>query len=275
MKTTDYLQPTQPRPKQRGDHARLLRLLELIWTKAIFNLRSEVHRNYLSYGWWVLEPLLHMVVYYVVFALLLQRGGENYPVFLLTGLVPWMWFSKTVSGSSSSILGGQNLMLQVGLPSIVFPLVSSLQASLKQIPVFILLFGFVWLQGYSPGAHWLALIPVIIVQALLTIAFACAVAAVIPFVRDLAYLVPTGLTLFMFLSGIFYSYQSISPEWQELFLLNPIAFLLKCYREILIDGVLPELSTLTWWGVGSGAACLLLMLAYKRLRYVYPRIVLV
>ncbi len=264
---------SQNSPKKRGNHGSMRHLLGIIRTKAIFNLRSEVHRNYLSYGWWLLEPILHMAVYYVVFGILLQRGGEDYPVFLLTGLIPWMWFLKAVSASSNSILGGQNLMLQVGLPPIVFPLVSILQSTLKQIPVFVLLFGFVWMQGYSPDIHWWGLIPVIVVQGLLIIAVACAVAALIPFVRDLSYVVPTGLTLLMFLSGIFYSYRSIAAEWQELFLLNPVAFLLKCYREVLIEGVLPELSALAWWGAGSAAACLLLMFVYQSLRYTYPRIV--
>lgn len=266
-------EPQNPAKSHKG-HTSKKRLLELIWTKAIFNLRSEVHRNYLSYGWWVLEPLLHMAVYYIVFGHLLQHGGDDYPVFLLTGLVPWMWFMKAVSSSSGSILGGQELMLQVGLPSIVFPLVSTLQATIKQIPVFVLLLAFVWLLGYTPGIHWWALIPVLFVQALLTIAFACATAAVIPFARDLAYLVPTGLTFVMFLSGIFYDYRSISPQWQEVFLLNPIAFLLKSYREIFLEGMVPDLPVLMWWGLGSGVACLLLLLAYSRLRYIYPRIVL-
>jgi lipopolysaccharide transport system permease protein len=260
--------------KQRSGNTNLGGLLELIWTKAIFNLRSEVHRNYLSYGWWILEPLLHMGVYYLVFGQLLQRGGENYPVFLLTGLIPWMWFMKAVSGSSNSIISGQNLMLQVGLAPVVFPLVSLLQSTIKQIPVFVLLFGFLWLQDINPGMHWWALIPVIAVQALLTIAFASAVAAVIPFVRDLSYLVPTGLIFLMFLSGIFYDYQMISPEWQKLFLLNPIAFLLKCYREIFIDGAAPDMQTLALWGLGSFMACTMLILTYKRLRYIYPRIVM-
>jgi lipopolysaccharide transport system permease protein len=155
---------TQSPIKQGAKKATVGRLVELIWTKAIFNLSSEVNRNYLSYGWWILEPLLHMVVYYVVFGLLLQRAGENYPVFLLTGLIPWMWFMKAVSASSGSILSGQNLILQVGLPSIVFPMVSLLQATLKQLPVFVLLLGFVWVQGHSPGVYWWALIPVIVVQ---------------------------------------------------------------------------------------------------------------
>ncbi|MDQ7075201.1 MAG: ABC transporter permease [Gammaproteobacteria bacterium] len=255
-------------------HTNVGGLIELIWTKAKFNLRSEVHRNYLSYGWWVLEPLMYMIVYYVVFGLLLSRGGQDYPVFLLTGLVPWMWFMKAVSTSSGSILSGQNLMLQVGLPSIVFPLVSILQATIKQLPVFILLLGFVWLQGNSPSIHWWVLIPVVIVQLLLVMVSACVVAAVIPFIRDLSYLVPTGLTFLMFMSGIFYDYRNISEEWQDVFLLNPMAFLLKCYREILMDGISPDLVTLAWWGAGSVTACFMLLLLYQKLRYIFPRVVM-
>ncbi|MCU7813423.1 MAG: phosphate ABC transporter permease [Candidatus Thiodiazotropha sp. (ex Notomyrtea botanica)] len=173
--------PPQSLPSQKNTYTDTINFLELIWTKAAFNLRSEVNRNYLSYGWWVLEPLLHMAVFYVVFGHLMQRGGENFPIFLLTGLIPWMWFMKSVSSSSSSILSGQNLMLQVGLPSSIFPLIGILQASMKQVPIFALLCVFVWSQGYSPGSHWWALIPVIIVQTLLTISFSCTVAAIIPF----------------------------------------------------------------------------------------------
>ncbi len=259
---------------QHRTHSRLIRFLELVWTKALFNLRSEVHRNYLSYAWWLLEPLLHMTVYYVVFGLLLRRGGQNYPVFLLTGLIPWMWFSKAVSSSSGSILRGQQLMIQVGLPALVFPLVSVLQTTLKQLPVFALLFGFLWLQGFSPGYQWWGLLPVVLVHILLMTAVACAVAAVVPFVRDFGYLVPTGLMFLMFCSGVFYDYRIVAQQWQQLFLLNPVAFLLKCYREIFIEDSMPDMQALGWWGLGAAAACAVTALAYQRLRYLYPRIVM-
>ncbi len=261
-------------PRQSNSDTSITKLLDLIWTKAVFNLRSEDHHNYLSYVWWILEPLIHMAIYYLVFGYLLQRGGENYPVFLLTGLIPWMWFMKAVSSSSNSIIAGQHLLLQVDLPSIVFPLVSLIQATLKQIPVFCLLFAFLWLHDITPSASWWALFPVIIVQILLTIAFASMVAAVVPFMRDLTYLVPTGLTLLMFLSGIFYDYRMVPAEWQSAFLLNPIAFLLQCYRDIFIGNSIPDLQTLSWWGIGSAAACIALVFVYKRLRYVYPRVLM-
>jgi len=255
------------------NESRLKHFFELIWVKATFSLRSEVKRNYLSYSWWIFEPILHMLVYYIVFGLLMARGDENFLAFLLSGLIPWMWFSKVISGSSGSILAGQNLMLQVGMPSLFFPLVTLLKASLQQLPVYLLLLVFVWIQGFPPDLLWLALIPVILVQFVLTAAIACTVAAIIPFMRDLNYLVNTGLMFVMFVSGIFYDYRTLTAEWQSLFLLNPVAFLLKSYREILIDGVTPDFITLTWWGTGSTLVCLLLIWIYSKLRYIYPRIV--
>ncbi len=248
-------------------------LLGLVWVKAVMGLRSEVRRNYLSFGWWVLEPMMYMAVYQVVFDVLLDRGGEGYAMLLITGLVPWMWTMKAVSASSSSITGGQNLMLQVGVHPIVFPLERILQATLKQIPVFVLLIGFVWFNGSEPGMHWLAVLPIIVVHALLNAAASLAIAAAIPFLRDLTNLVPTGLTLLMFLSGIFYDYQSIGERWHGLFLSNPFAYLIKCYREVFIDQSVPDLVGLGWRGGVCLLCCGLLVVMYHKLRYVYPRVV--
>jgi len=256
---------------RRQPQSPLARLLGLVWTKAVFNLRSEVRRNYLSFGWWILEPLMYMVVYMVVFDVLLNRGGENYSMLLMTGLIPWMWTMKAISTSSVSILGGQNLMLQTGVHPIFFPLVMLLQATIKQIPVFILLVGFVWFNGSTPGLHWLAVIPIFIVQALFTAGFSLAVAAVIPFLRDLTNLVPTGLTLLMFLSGIFYDYKFIDEKWHDLFLMNPVAYLLTCYRDVFLDHTTPDFYSLAWRGIVFAAVCGLMVMCYHKLRYVYPR----
>ena len=88
-------------------------LIDLIWTKSLLNLKSEASRNVLSYVWWILEPFLYMLVFYVVFEMLLNRGGENYTTFLITGLIPWMWFMKSVSGSSGSIINSHALITQL------------------------------------------------------------------------------------------------------------------------------------------------------------------
>lgn len=265
---------THEAKKKTKKHDPLSGLAELVWTKAIFNLRSETQRNYLSYLWWILEPLLHMTVYFLVFGLLLQRGGEGFTTFLLTGLIPYMWFSKSISSSSNSIIAGQGLLLQVGIPSIMFPLVSLLQASLKQIPVYAVLLAFVYSQGHAPDIYWWALIPIIFVQLLLTVTLGIILAALIPFIRDISYLVPTSLTFLMFLSGVFYSYESIPLAWQDAFLMNPMAFLLKCYREVLVSNIWPDFDTLGLWALIACTGLVLSLLAYKKLRYIFPRVII-
>jgi lipopolysaccharide transport system permease protein len=193
---------------------------------------------------------------------------------LMTGLIPWMWTMKAISTSSVSILNGQSLMLQTGVQPIFFPLVMLLQSTIKQIPVFALLIGFVWLKGSPPGMHWFAILPIFVVQALFTLSASLAIAAIIPFIRDLTNLVPTGLTLLMFLSGIFYDYSTINERWHGLFLLNPVAFLIKSYRDVFLDQTSPDMTALAWRGILCGVACVALFGIYRRLRYVYPRVVM-
>lgn len=220
---------------------------EIIWGKAIFGLKSEVRNSYLNYLWWLIEPVLYLLVYYLVFEVMLLRGGENYFIFLLSGLIPWMWFMKSVSASSNSIIHAKNLILHIRVNPVLFPIISALQVTIKQIPIFVLLLIATLLYGNSYNNHWLMLFPVIFLQVIIVFSISCLVASIVPFLRDLSYIIPSGLTFLMFLSGIFYSYKSISIEWQAYFLMNPIAYLLKCYREIFIDGISPDLSLLGFW----------------------------
>lgn len=223
----------------------IFRFWQLVVIKVRFNLRSEATQSYLSYAWWILEPLLQMVVYYLVFDILLNRGGEDFVAFLLSGIVPWLWFSKSVSNSSRSIVQGQGLIGQTYLPKPFFPLVVIGQDLVKQHVVFLLLFGFLLYFGYMPSVAWLWLIPIVITQLLLIIAVSFVVSFIVPFARDLQYLVTAVLMMGLFVSGIFYSYENVLlPEHREIFLLNPMANLIVSYRMVLLDGNAPMTGSL-------------------------------
>lgn len=245
--------------------------LELVWVKAIFGMRSEIQRTRLGYFWWFLEPLLYMVVYYLVFAVLMLRGEPGFAPLLLSGIIPWMWFLRTVTAASSSIVAGQSLLNQTSVPALALPLVEILQAFMKQTPVFLLLFIFIIWQGYEPSRMWFLIIPILLVQLLIGSAFGLLMAGVVPVFRDLQRLVPSALTLMMFLSGIFYSYESIPAEWQSVFLMNPMAFLIKTYRDVLLSTSSPDLFLLFVWFVIGLVSCALISGIYKRCQHHYPR----
>ena len=128
---------------------------QLVFIKIRFNLRSEAAQSYLSYAWWVLEPLLMVAVFYIVFKILLHRGTDDFVNFLLCGMIPWLWFQKCVSQSGMSITQGRGLISQVYLPKTFFPLVLIGQNSVKQLFVFLLLFAYLSYGAHLPGIKWL------------------------------------------------------------------------------------------------------------------------
>lgn len=238
---------------------RFVTFWQLVRVKIWFNLRSEASQSYLSYAWWILEPLLLVGVFFIVFETLLHRGTKDFVAFLLCGIIPWLWFSKSILQSSNSIPRGKGLISQTFLPKPFFPLVVIGQASVKQLFVFVLMIVFLFNYGYFPTIGWLWLIPIIMTQLLLIIAVAFVVAFFVPFARDLKYLVDAGLRMMMFGSGIFYSYKHVLlPEHREIFLMNPMANLIVNYRRVLMEDVEPFTGSLMAIVVVSSLVILLM-----------------
>jgi lipopolysaccharide transport system permease protein len=251
----------------------MVSFMQLVLLKTGLNLRSEAARSYLSYGWWVLEPVLHMTVYYLVFGKLLQRGTEDFVVFLLTGLIPWLWFAKTVPNATGAILNARGLILQVPLTKVFFPLVVVLQDAVKQVVVFSILFGFLLVYGIVPSITWIGIIPLVMVELVFISACAFIAATITPFVPDFRFLVGTGVQLMMFASGVFFSYEILLPEHQFYFFLNPMAVLLANYRDVLVNGIWPDWSALSMVFIGSVIVLLIMISIVNRFSGVFPRLV--
>ena len=232
------------------------RIRDLISYKTYADLRAEASKTYINYLWWVIDPVLGMLVFYLVFGLLFQRDGEGYVAFLLTGLVVWNWYRQTIGHAGNTILNGKGLMNQVHVPKIVFPLVTLLTDLTKFALVFILLLVFLWISGHWPSQAYLALPLLLLVQLLLISALALLLAGLVPYLPDLRFLVDNLLQLQFFLSGIFFSAQDIPAKFQPWFYLNPMASLLDDYRAVLLHQTWPH-----WGRLGLVALFSILVLA--------------
>lgn len=220
-------------------------LLNLTAIKVRLNLRSEASRNWLNYAWWILEPALFVGVFYIVFGVLLQRGGPNFVAFLVCGQIPYLWYSRSVMNSSNSIVAGKSLISHIDLPKVFFPLVVIFQDSVKQFFVFTLLVVFLVLYGIHPTINWLYLPFVAVVQGSFIIASGLVAACIVPIIPDFRFIISTGMTLLLFGSGVFYSYEAlVQNKYQEIFLLNPMAALIKNYRQVLLNGEPPDFGRL-------------------------------
>jgi len=261
---------SQARPLQKA-----FAFWQLVAIKVRFNLRSEAAQSYLSYAWWLLEPLLFMLVFYVVFKIFLHRGTEDFVSFLLCGVVPWLWFQKSVTNSGGSIIGGKGLIGQVYLPKIFFPMVVIGQDFVKQLLVFALLLAYLVFAGYAPGVNWWWLLPLMLTQLVLIMAVSFVFAFLIPFANDIRYLVDAGLRMMMFGSGVFYSYEDVLlPGHREIFLLNPMANLITSYRRVLLEDTAPMLNSLVVISAVSAVAIALMYLVMRRFDNALTRLAL-
>jgi lipopolysaccharide transport system permease protein len=250
-------------------------LVEVFFTKLALNLKSETSKTYLGYVWWVLEPALMVGVLYLVFSIFLARGAPNFVVFLVCGKIPFLWFSKSVTHSSNSILAGKGLINQTAIPKPFFPMLVVFQDLVKQCFVFLFMVCFIFFYGMEVTWAWFLLIFVIVTQFLLIIAVSLCVSAVTPFLPDFRYLVSTGMMALMFGSGIFYSYKQVLLEkHQQLFLMNPLANLINNYRRVLMENTAPDWAALVTISVVSLIVIYLMIRFFNKMDAAYARLVI-
>jgi lipopolysaccharide transport system permease protein len=249
--------------------------LELIFFKTYADLRAEAARTYINFLWWIIEPLLYMSVFYIVFGLLFQRGGDDFVPFLLCGLTVWKWFDSTLRNGAVSINANNNLMQQVYLPKIIFPSITIATNTIKFAFVLAMLLLFLWWSELDISVHYLALPIVLGVQFLFILACTYLAAAVVPLLPDIKLLIDNGLTLLFFLSGIFFAGNTIPERYQFYFYLNPMASLIESYRDILLYRHWPDWQHLSFIILLSLAGIYFAHRLLTRFDRIYPRTLMV
>jgi lipopolysaccharide transport system permease protein len=229
-------------------------------------MKAEASKLYLSHLWWVIEPLLFVYAFYFVFRILLQNQQEDFLLFLLCAKIPYMWFSKSVTNASGSIIANGGIISQLDISKAIFPY-SSIQLSLyKEIPVFVVLVCIAISYGYFPDLQWLWLLPLFVLEYVLIVAFGMLTAFTVCYVNDARMIISMGMLFLMFASGIFFDISIIAePMRTYLLVLNPVAFLCDGFRTILMNKGMYSLQHLSYLMVLSLALLVVVHVVYLRL----------
>ncbi len=245
----------------------LTQYFRLIDVQARMALKSDASKNSLGYLWWILEPLLYVAVFYVVFNIILDSGRADFLVFLMCGKLSFIWFSKTVNQASNSIVGNKGLIGKVDVPKSLFPMAVTQESLYKQAAVFLLLFAVLAVNGYAPSLTWFWLVPIIIVNYLMIVACSFVGACLVCFIRDFSRLISLGMVFMLFTSGIFWDVRELGdPHKTEMVLtFNPLAFILDAYRQVLMHQSGPDFAHLVLLGIGFGIVSLVMVAVMRRL----------
>ena len=232
----------------------LSQYFRLIDIQARMLLKADASRLILGYFWWFLEPLLWVGVFYVVFNLILDRNkGGDFVLFLACGKFAFIWFSKTVTQASNSIVANQSLVGKINVPKTLFPMAAVQESLYRQSTVYLLLFVILIAFGYPVTLTWLWLLPVLVVNYLIIVACSFVGAYLVCLMRDFSKIIPLGMMFLLFTSGIFWDVRDLgNPDKTELLLaVNPLAFLLDAHRQILMYQAPPDVSHLFQISVGA------------------------
>lgn len=226
----------------------------LIQNLVVRNLKVRYKNSLLGVAWSMLNPLLMMLVFTVVFTIL--AGGMDVavpPAFILSGLLPWTFFAGTVTAATRSLVDSSHLIKKVYFPREVLPLsimLSNLVHFLIALPIYFILAIAFGIPGAESGTYWPFLIwlPVIIgVEAVFALGLSFFTATVNVFYRDMEIVMETLILAWFFVTPVFYDFtKSFSatrvifraevPVSRLAFILNPMASIIAAYRDSIYYG---------------------------------------
>ncbi|MSO49086.1 MAG: ABC transporter permease [Acidobacteria bacterium] len=248
----------------------LLRYRGLIQSLVARDLKARYRGSMLGFFWSFVNPLLLLTIYSFVFTYLLQNRAEGlqpYAVFMFTALLPWTWFSSSLTEATGSLISGGNLIKKVLFPAEVLPFVTILSNMVHFLLGLPILIGFMVYYHVTPDWPQLPWFLVIVsVQLLFTAALSLFLSALAVHFRDVRDLVSNLLTFWFFATPIIYSYKDF-PNYKNYFDWNPFTHLAISYQEILFfDGGFGHWKWLLALGGGSVVLFLAAYWVFDRLR---------
>ena len=215
------------------------------------DFKTKYRRSVLGVFWSFLNPLLTMMVQYVVFSTLFRSSIPNYPVYLLSGIVLFNFFNETTSVGLTSITSNAPLITKVYVPKYIYPLTrmlsSGINVALSLIPLFIVTIC----TGVFPAPAWLLLVYDLLCLMAFALGITYLLSTMMVYFRDTQFLWSVVSMIWMYCTPIFYPENIIPAVLQPVYRMNPLYQIIKFARCVLIDRVSPEpMSYLICFAVG-------------------------
>lgn len=222
---------------------------ELLWQMVGREVKTRYKQSILGYFWVILNPLAQMLVMSFAFSVILRiptNASINIPysVFLFVGLLPWNLFSNSLNSASAALVGSSSLITKVYFPRTILVL-STLIAKIVDFifALSILVIYMIYFQiPITFNILWV--IPIFFIQQIFTLGLSLFFAASNLLYRDIQYLLALILTLWFYLTPVIYPADIVPERFRLIFQLNPLAVIINAYRQSILGGGMPNLTSL-------------------------------
>jgi lipopolysaccharide transport system permease protein len=240
----------------RANLASLVRHRGLIQTLVVRDLKARYRGSALGFLWTFVNPVLLLLVYWFVFTTVMVndvKGVQPYALFMFCGILPWNWFSSSLSEASGSLIAGGNLIKKVLFPAEILPIVAVIANMVNfLLALLILVPCLIFFQRLHASFNLLWFPVVVLVQLVFTAGLALLLSALAVHFRDIRDLLANVLMLWFFATPIIYPwFQENVRRFHLLFNVNPFTHLAVSYQEILFFGPVGHWKWLLALGVAS------------------------
>ena len=229
---------------------------ELLYFLTKRDIKVRYKQTVLGGLWAIIQPVFMMVVCTLFFGRLakMPSDGIPYPIFVYAGLLPWTYFANAVSASGNSLVGSANLITKVYFPRVIIPASASLAGLLDFFIAMLVMGAMMIYYNFIPN------IGILLFPLLVGLAFLCAVgvglwlSALNAQYRDIRYVIPFLIQLWMFVSPVIYPVSMVKEKYQWLLALNPMGGLIQAYRASLLGH-----QPIDWFVLGIATAIIIII----------------
>ncbi|HEY3823315.1 MAG TPA: ABC transporter permease [Bryobacteraceae bacterium] len=209
---------------------------ELLWFLVWRDVKVRYKQTVLGAAWAVLQPVLAMIIFTLIFGRLARLPSDSlpYPLFVYTGLLPWQLFAFALTESSNSLVSNQNLIRKVYFPRLIIP-ISSVLVGLADFSISIfVLGGMMAYYGFRPAQTSVLFLPFLLFAVITALGMGLWLSALNIRYRDVKYVVPFLAQIWMFATPVVYSSSSVPAKWRALYGLNPMTGVVNGFRWALL-----------------------------------------
>ncbi len=209
-------------------------------------IRGKYKGSILGFLWNFIVPLMQVVIYIMVFSLVFKPDIPSYPIYLIVGMVPWIFFSESLSGGTGSIIANSSLVTKIYFPRTVLPIATTVSKFVNfviSMIVALIVIVVIYDYGFNPMA--IIIVPTLMIMLFLfSLGFTMMLSAINAYYRDVEYIVGVALMIFIWLTPILYQRLSVDdPLLSTILKLNPMTYFVEAFDQILYGLAVPDLST--------------------------------
>lgn len=234
------------------------------------NVKKEIRGRYknsvLGVLWTFLNPLLQLLVYALIFPLILKDTQEYYVIFVCVGLIPWTFFTATISQSASTIINNGNIVKKVYFPREILPISVVTSATVNFLISTLIIIAFVLIFGLGISKYIIFYPIVLLIQYVFLLGISFILSSLTVYFRDLEHFVQIAIMVLFYATPIVYAANSIPSEFSFIMKLNPMAHIINGYRDIFYNQVMPNMTNLGILFIFAIVFCIIGYLIFNKLQ---------